>query len=215
MAINSYAQLKTSIAAYLQRSDLTSIIPQFIALAESDINGDIADLPELLVHANATTAAGNPLVDTLNMYALRDAYCNGEPVHILQPNQQTTTYTGTGHPQAISIEGAAAIRIYPTPDAIYTIDVIYVPVISPSLAGGEPDDAATNWILQRHPGAYLYGALQHASAYIEDAAKIGAWQQGYDAAIGRMRSANRQGHTTMRADAITRLHSGFAGYSYV
>ena len=215
MPINSYAELKSSIASYLQRSDLTSIIPQFIALAESDINADIADVPELLVHATATTAANNPLVDTLNMYALRDAYCNGEPVHILQPNQQSTTYTGTGHPQAISIEGAAAIRIYPTPDAVYTIDVIYVPVISPSLAGGEPDDAATNWILQRHPGVYLYGALQHASAYIEDAAKIGAWQQGYDAAIGRMRSANRQGHTTMRAGAITRLHSGFAGYSYV
>lgn len=215
MPINSYAELKASIASYLQRSDLTSIIPQFVALAESDINSDIADVPELLVHATATTAANNPLVDTLNMYALRDAYCNGEPVHILQPNQQSTTYTGTGHPQAISIDGSAAIRIYPTPDAVYALDVIYVPVISPSLAGGEPDDAATNWILQRHPGAYLYGALQHASAYIEDAAKIGAWQQGYDAAIGRMRSANRQGHTTMRADAITRLNRNVGAYRYV
>jgi hypothetical protein len=215
MPINSYAELKTSIAGYLQRSDLTAMIPQFIALAESDINADLADLPELLVHANATTAAGNPLVDTVNMWALRDAWCNGEPLSILQTNWQTTTDTSTGSPEAISIEGAAAIRIYPTPDAAYSIDVVYVPVISPSLAGGEPSDAATNWILQRHPGVYLYGSLLHASAYIEDAAKIGAWQQGYDGAIGRMRGANRQGHVTMRAESVAQLTRNTGAYRYV
>ena len=198
MPINSYAELKTAIANYLQRGDLTAMIPQFIALAESDIQADIADLPEFLVHATATTATGNPLVDTLNMYALRDAWVNGDKVHIAMPGMITTTSTYTGSPQAVAIEGASAIRVYPTPDAAYAIDVLYVPVISPSLAGGEPDDVATNWILQRHPGAYLYGACLHASGYIEDAAKLSAWQAGYDAALQRMRGASRQGHTTSR-----------------
>lgn len=205
MPINSYAELKTAIASYLQRSDLTTIIPQFIALAESDIQADIADLPELLVHATATTAAGNPLVDTLNMYALRDAWVSGERVHIAMPGMMTTTSTDTGAPQAIAIEGASAIRIYPTPDAAYAIDVLYVPVISPTLAGGEPSDTATNWILQRHPGVYLYGACLHASAFIKDDNRLQLWQTGYDTAINRLRAANRQGRTTMRADGLRSL----------
>lgn len=212
MIINSYAELKTAVASYLQRGDLTAMIPQFIALAESDIQADIADLPELLVHATATTAAGNPLVDTLNMYALRDAWVDGERVHIAMPGMMTTTSTSTGCPQAIAIEGASAIRLYPTPDSAYSIDILYVPVISPTLAGGEPADTATNWILQRHPGAYLYGACLHASAYIEDAAKLSAWQSGYDASIDRMRGANRQGHTTTRLDGVMRLNRNAGAY---
>jgi hypothetical protein len=212
MIINSYAELKTAVASYLQRGDLTAMIPQFIALAESDIQADIADLPELLVHATATTAPDNPLVDTLNMYALRDAWVSGERVHIAMPGMMTTTSTSKGCPQAIAIEGASAIRLYPTPDAAYAIDILYVPVISPTLAGGEPSDAATNWILQRHPGAYLYGACLHASAYIEDAAKLAAWQSGYDSSIDRMRSANRQGHTTTRADGVMRLNRNTGSY---
>ena len=212
MTINSYAELKTAVASYLQRSDLTAMIPQFIALAESDIQSDIADLPELLVHATATTAPGNPLVDTLNMHALRDAWVSGERVHIAMPGMMTTTSTSTGCPQTIAIEGASAIRLYPTPDAAYAIDILYVPVISPTLAGGEPSDTATNWILQRHPGAYLYGACLHASAYIEDAAKLAAWKIGYDASISRMRGANMQGHTTTRADSVMRLNGNTGSF---
>ena len=35
MAISTYAELKTSIANWLDRSDLTDVIPDFIALAET------------------------------------------------------------------------------------------------------------------------------------------------------------------------------------
>ena len=41
MAITTYSELKTSIADYLNRSDLTSIIPTFISLAEAQINRDV------------------------------------------------------------------------------------------------------------------------------------------------------------------------------
>ncbi len=41
MAITTYSELKTSIADYLNRADLTSIIPTFIALAEAQINRDV------------------------------------------------------------------------------------------------------------------------------------------------------------------------------
>ena len=37
MTITTYATLKTAIADFLNRDDLTSVIPTFIALAEADM----------------------------------------------------------------------------------------------------------------------------------------------------------------------------------
>ena len=41
MAITTYAELKSSIANWLNRDDLTAVIPDFIALAEAQIARDI------------------------------------------------------------------------------------------------------------------------------------------------------------------------------
>lgn len=205
MAINSYAALKTQIAAYLDRNDLTAQIPNFIAMAESDLQADIADLPWLQERATATTAAGTATANTTGIYSLIDAWLDGEHISMVQPSGIPTTVTETGRPTLVCIDGVNALRFYPTPDAAYAVDVIYVPVISPSLAGGAPDDTATNWILQQHPGAYMYGALLHASAFIKDDNRLQLWQTGYDTAINRLRAANRQGRTTMRADGLRSL----------
>jgi hypothetical protein len=207
MAINSYASLKTQIAAYLDRNDLTVQIPNFIALAESDLQADIADLAWLQERASATTAANVATVNTTGIYSLVDAYLDGEHISMVQPSSIPTVVTGRGKPSLVCVDGVNALRFYPTPDAAYAVDVIYIPVISPSLAGGAPDDAATNWILQQHPSVYMYGALLHASAFVKDDGRLQLWQAGYDMAINRLRSANRQGHTTMRLDNLRSLSS--------
>ena len=41
MALTTYAELKTSVADFLNRTDLTSAIPTFISLAEADLNRKI------------------------------------------------------------------------------------------------------------------------------------------------------------------------------
>ena len=41
MALTNYNELKTSIADFLNRDDLTNIIPDFITFAETNINRDI------------------------------------------------------------------------------------------------------------------------------------------------------------------------------
>ena len=197
MSISTYNDLKTSIAAYLQRSDLTAIIPDFITLAESDINADIADLQVAQSHISITTAANNPLVSTASMYALRDAWCNGEPLHIGLPSSLSVTDTRKGAPEAVVISGASSVRIYPIPDAAYTIDLLHIPLLSIA--------TELNWVFTQSPSAYLYGSLLHASAYIEDMSKISAWQAGYEAAISRLRSANRHGHATMTAPTLIGL----------
>ena len=41
MALNTFTALKASIADYLNRDDLTAVIPDFITLAESQINREV------------------------------------------------------------------------------------------------------------------------------------------------------------------------------
>ena len=41
MSISTFAELKSSIADFLNRDDLTSVIPTFIKLAEADINRNV------------------------------------------------------------------------------------------------------------------------------------------------------------------------------
>ncbi len=38
MAITTYSELKTALGNWLNRDDLTAVIPDFISLAETDIN---------------------------------------------------------------------------------------------------------------------------------------------------------------------------------
>ena len=38
MSISNYAELQTAVANYLHRSDLTTLIPDFISIAESKLN---------------------------------------------------------------------------------------------------------------------------------------------------------------------------------
>ena len=41
MALSNYTGLKASIADFLNRDDLTAVIPDFITLAEAQINRDV------------------------------------------------------------------------------------------------------------------------------------------------------------------------------
>ena len=56
MTISNYTELKAAIADYLNRSDLTSQIVDFITLAESDIN-NVSRLTEQETNATITMVA--------------------------------------------------------------------------------------------------------------------------------------------------------------
>jgi hypothetical protein len=57
MAINTYASLKTTIANYLNRSDLTSYIGDFISLTESRLNRELRVREMVNIDTSITTVA--------------------------------------------------------------------------------------------------------------------------------------------------------------
>ena len=62
MAITDYATLQSAIANWLHRSDLGTVIPDFIALAEQELSNDL-DAREMEARVNLVTIAGEQYVD--------------------------------------------------------------------------------------------------------------------------------------------------------
>jgi hypothetical protein len=61
MAIGTYAELKTAIANFLARDDLTARIPEFISLAEARMSRELGTRSQTK-RANATLSAGDAFV---------------------------------------------------------------------------------------------------------------------------------------------------------
>ena len=61
MALDTYSNLKTEIASYLNRDDLTSNIDTFIDLAESRHAKDLR-LREMAVNSTDTTVSGTKYI---------------------------------------------------------------------------------------------------------------------------------------------------------
>lgn len=86
--------------------------------------------------------------------------------------------------------------ITPTPDAGYTLEVLYYE--QPALLG---DDLQTNWLTDYAPDLLLYATLLEASPFLKNDERVGLWQAMYDRSakalsgedLGRImdRSANR------------------------
>ena len=62
MALSTYSDLKTSVANYLNRNDLTDVIPDFIRLTEDKLNRELK-VRANLARAETTTTNGTEFYD--------------------------------------------------------------------------------------------------------------------------------------------------------
>jgi len=176
MAFSNYSELKTSIANFLARDDLTSQIPDFIRLAEARMSREL-DTRSMEKRATATTVAGDSYISLpTDLREIRNVQLNTDPVKTLEyytVQMINTDYAGQGQgkPKAYSIVGTE-ILLKPTPDAAYTLEIVYgenVQALS--------DEDTNNTILIRHPDAYLYGSLMNAYTYLMDETRASQYDQ--------------------------------------
>ncbi|QDP54029.1 MAG: hypothetical protein Unbinned1502contig1001_16 [Prokaryotic dsDNA virus sp.] len=200
MALATYSDLKTSIADFLNRDDLTAVIPDFIKLAEAQFKREIrhykmmqrsegevdtrhsefpADfLESIRFHHNDDKSTAIDLVSLSDMLRYR--------------NENSTT----GKPRYYAISGDT-FEVYPTPDTTYSTELLYYQDI-PSLS----DSTTTNWLLTAHPDVYLYGALTQSAPYLKDDARVQVWGVVYSNAIT---SINNESHRIRNAGTGLKL----------
>lgn len=171
----NYGELKTAIANHLHRTDLTSLIPDFVIYAESVIaNEPDTSTPDTIQgirtrsqNIRATQSISSQYEDIpTDMLRLRDMQLNTSPVASLEylaPQVLTQKFpSGTsGQPTHYTIHGDE-FQFAPTPDGTYTLEISYHARFA-ALSG----DSDTNWLLTNHPLIYVYAACIAGASYIE------------------------------------------------
>jgi len=182
MALSNFTDLKLSVADWLNRSDLANVIPDFITLAEAQLNRELRHYKQQnKATANIETQYSATPIDWLQSirFHLNDTSSTllkqTSPEEIAKLRDEADN--ANGRPQYYSHIGDL-IEVYPTPDASYTGELLYYQQI-PSLS----DSNATNWLLAMSPDLYLYGALLQASPYLQNDERMAVWGSAYQGAI--------------------------------
>lgn len=191
MAISDYATLKTSIADWLHRPDLTAVIPDFVTLLESQLNRKLflrlmeTDMTLATVVGQSYAAAPTDMIEPLAVYIDW-----GTGKRELDKRAPETLPYGTyqAAPEYWAVDGANIL--FPTPidsTTQYTLTIRY----RQKLAISTPTTAAT-WLLANHPDLYIYGALREASPYILADDRIGVWKSLFEQALREANAKERQ-----------------------
>lgn len=172
MSITTYQELQTSVANWLSRDDLTSIIPDLITIGEKRIFREVR-CRVMETTLTGTTSSGVIAVPS-DYLAIKFAYISGTLVSKLTRMSASQLYerwplrTATGLPVAIAREGANFI-FGPFPVLDYTIGGIYY---------AKPTVIATsaNALFLANPDLYLFSALCEAAPYLKDDKRIPIWE---------------------------------------
>jgi hypothetical protein len=188
MAITTYAELKTSVGNWLNRDDLTAVIPDFISLAEADIERKVRHW-QMEQRSTASLDARYTQLPPGFLEAVRfHLDVDESPIELLTPlalqQRRKNNNDTTGKPQFYAVI-AGQLEVWPTPDATYTGELYYYQRVTPL-----SDAAPSNWILQFYPDTYLYGTLVHSAPYLVDDARAATWAALYQSAIDGINSNN-------------------------
>ena len=162
MSISTYSELQTTIAGWINRDDLGTVIPDFIRLAEARIATDLKT-QHLITETTITTDAASKALPS-NFKGAVSAYLNTDPkttLDYMTPDEITSRVGSntTGKPLAFTIKGNV-IYFMPSPDDSY--DCILSHYTTPDLATD-----TTNSLLTNYPDLYLFAAMVEALDYIE------------------------------------------------
>lgn len=184
MGLANYTELKASVADWLNRSDMTAVIPDLITMAEAQLNRDVRhhkmlqrstaqfDSQYSAVPADFVEASRLFITDTVSVIEQTTV------ADIVKRRAETNNATGT--PAYYTLIGQQ-FEVYPTPDSVKNVELLYYSEI-PALSASN----ATNWLLTMSPDAYLYGTLLTATPYLSNDERLETWGALYASAISNI-----------------------------
>lgn len=179
MAITTYSELKTALANWSKRTDLTAMMGDFIALAESRIQRSLLARAQE-VETELTMAPGSRYValpsdfDSPRALWLKANLPREELPQVL-PEQLTGSNT-SGYPEAWAVDGSNLAFDKPASSA-WLLDFRYCKPLSLS------DSTPTNYILTNYPDVYLFGSLVELHGYTFSGEQSAMCEARFQAAI--------------------------------
>ena len=191
MAFNTYTDLKTAIANWLNRDDLTTYLDDFIKLAEDRLAREIR-IRATEKDLSVTMASGLATVPT-DFLELKHAYIDGTPVFTLEPKDSQWIYrkypnrSSQSKPEFIGIDGANFV-FAPFPDSNYDVKGVYH--FKPAALSSTN---ATNEWTDNVPDALLFAALIETAPFLNNDIRMEVWERKYaEKRDGYMRAEKRE-----------------------
>jgi len=182
----TYAELKTAIANYLNRSDLTSDLDTFIDNVEAELNRRLRT-KDMIKRATATADSQYLTVPTDWIEAINVEITSNDFSPLFQQSIESldvyrkSNNNSSGQPVYFAMVDDS-IELAPTPDGEYTLQLTYYAKIS-----ALSDTNTSNFVSVSHPDVYLYGALKHASIFLMEDERIPMFTQQFEKALEEMR----------------------------
>ena len=195
MAITTYAELKTAMANWLDRDDLTSKIPDFIFLAEKQIERQVRHY-KMVERSSGELDTQYSAVPADWIETIRFGISSGNTFQLEMTTMQDLlarrekSANVAGRPKYFAHIGET-IELFPTPDATYTTELVYyqrLPYLS--------DSNTTNWLLTDAPDAYLYGSLLQSAPYLAEDERIQVWGSFFTSAVSTLNSTSETTKTS-------------------
>lgn len=210
MAIANFTDLKNAVSNWLNRSDLTDRIPEFISLCEAELDRQLRTTDQLT--RSTTPIASQYASLPTDFLEVRNIQLDTSPVKRLQyltpdraDDERRTTYRSSGEPVYYTILGTN-MEFVPTPDASYTLQLSYFKKLTKL-----SDSNATNFLITSHPDIYLYGTLKHAEPFLMNDERVMVWGTLYERALEQLRlqeESKKTGDGMMQMKPKYRIDTG-------
>lgn len=202
MSITNYDSLKSTIASYLARTDLTNDIPDFIQLAETRLRRELR-IRQMLKVVTTTALANDGTVELpADFLQMRDLHIVTNPIRVLKYESPSNFYrnsnsTVTGMPIQYTIL-AQDFQFAPKPDSNYTLQMLYY--CSPPFL---TETNSSNVFLATCPDLLLYGALGEAAPYLMDDQRLQTWASLYQRGVDALTVSDDSGEFSGSPISIT------------
>lgn len=181
-AISSYATLKTAMADWLARDDLTSYLAYLIEAGEERIYREMK-VRQMETAFSSSISSGVVALPS-GFRGWKSLRVDGSPSTPLQPVDLDTLYrmhplrSADAEPLRFAINGSN-VEFGPYPDSAYTIKGTYWKKLD-----ALSDSNTSNWLITDAPYLLLWAALSEAAVFIQNDPRIGVWEGKYQSAKG-------------------------------
>ncbi len=188
MSITNYAELKSAIGDFLNRDDLTAVIPTFISLGEARIARDLNHWKQ---EKRVTTDIDERYEDLPNDWIsiIQVQHTDGGVISSASSSEMADYRAQSNTPAKPRYWRLTAneMEFYPIPDATYNITMLYRARI-PALTDADP----SNWLLTYSPDVVLYAALMQSAPYLADDARVAVWGSMYQSGVEALNNESAQ-----------------------
>ena len=199
MSITTYDQLRTAVADWINRDDLSDArLREFVQIAENRIF-HVLRVPPMEKFANITTDTQGRVAIPGDFLDAKDVIFNGKPLDRITTTEFYARAPMQGEPVSFTRE-TIYLRLWPTPGpAVTGMSMIYH-----ALPTALSSENASNPVFAMAPELYLYGALVAAGTYVgSPVEKMQVWSESFNDTLRRITDNARQADVSGSTNTVS------------